>query len=130
MVATTPTLTGMSSLGKMQLETYTKSTNVISLPFPLETNDETTENYGLSGASGIITIQGLFTGEIGDLNLPIIELRTIANADPVVTSQATYVSNMFPSGIKVVVMSVRSTLTVGVQSKLDYEIKLIVGVGI
>jgi hypothetical protein len=117
----TPTLTGATTLGKVQNEKITKTSGLIILPFPLG-EDTDVEASGLGGAQSDIDIDGQIPTTPDDVDSVVSNIMSLSAGNP--SAARTYVSNSFPSGISVVVMNVDIENRVGQQTVVFYSMRL------
>jgi len=117
----TPTLTGATTLGKLQTERVHKTSGVVIFPFPL-TDIDSNQGSGFNGALMDIDISGIITGVASDMNATRSNLMGLADPDP--TSVKTYTSDLFTGGIGVLVIEVTVDYNVALPTVINYGMRL------
>ena len=125
---TTPSLTGVTTLGKVVSENYSKSAQIEVTSQSFESDDAEALIFGFNGAIGVITVKGVITGDEATLSNAVDEFRTACTADPTQSSgQRVWRSPLFPSGIDVVIIDVNCQYNNDIPTVLDYQLKLTPG---
>ena len=111
-------------LGRIQSETQTKSSEMFNFPVPVADSNESIV-LDLFGVSRRISVTGIITGNLAQLNTFITDIETIKNGTQ---GGETFVSSLttFPNKT-VYIKNFDWTYSRGSPNKIDYTLELLEG---
>ncbi|KKN09349.1 hypothetical protein LCGC14_1047390 [marine sediment metagenome] len=125
----TPTLTGVSDLGKVTTENIGTTTNIVALPIPGSVS-EATEGGGFIGAIKTVTITGIIAVTPNNVGTKSQALHAVADQDAKLSpsdltagGDREFVSDQVGT-LKIIIMSVRTTYDNTSPNILNYVIAM------